>query len=101
MLLRYTEHGELSIDNNLAERMRRVQGIGRSKWTFLGSERGGRTAAVLCDLTGNLKHHGIDAFAYVQDILRRLPSQPAGQLDAPLPDISFASHPSARRKRAG
>jgi hypothetical protein len=46
-LRRYSEHGELSIDNNLAARMLRAQAIGRCNWTFLGIDRGGRTAAVL------------------------------------------------------
>jgi hypothetical protein len=50
-LLRYTEHGDLSIDNNLAERMLRAQAIGRRNWTFLGSDRGGRTAAILYSFT--------------------------------------------------
>ena len=99
-LCRYPEHGELSIDNNLAERMLRAQAIGRRNWTFLGSDRGGRTAAVLYSLTGTCKHHDIDPFAYLTDILRRLPSHPAEQLDELLPDVWFTSHPSARRKKA-
>jgi transposase len=99
-LCRYPEHGDLSIDNNLAERMLRAQAIGRRNWTFLGSDRGGRTAAVLYSFTGTRKHNNIDKFAYFTDILRRLPSQPARQLDELLPDNWFASHPSARRKKA-
>jgi transposase len=99
-LCRYPEHGGLSIDNNLAERMLRAQALGRKNWTFLGSDRGGRTAAVLYSLTGTCKHHDIDPFAYLQDILRRLPSHPADQLEELLPDVWFASHPTARRKRA-
>jgi len=46
------------------------------------------------------KHHDIDPFAYLQDILRRLPSHPADQLDELLPDVRFASHPAARRQTA-
>jgi transposase len=99
-LLRYTEHGELSVDNNLAERKLRVQAIGRRNWTFLGSDRGGRTAAVLYSLTGTCRHHDIDPFAYLQDILCRLPSLPADQLDELLPDVWFAAHPRARRRIA-
>ena len=99
-LCRYPEHGELSIDNNLAERMLRAQAIGRKNGTFLGSDRGGRTAAVLYTMTVSCKHHDIDPFAYLDDILRRLPSQPAGRLDELLPDVWFASHPSVRRKTA-
>jgi hypothetical protein len=99
-LRRYPEHGEMRIDNNLAERMLRAQAIGRKNWTFLGSDRGGRTAAVLYSLTGTCKHHDIDPFAYLRDILGRLPCQPAKRLDELLPDIWFASHPSAWRKSA-
>ena len=99
-LCRYPEHGELSIDNNLAERMLRAQALGRKNWTFLGSDRGGRTAAVLYSFTGTCRHHDIDPFAYLADILRRLPSHPAQQLDELLPDVWFGSHPSARRKKA-
>jgi transposase len=100
-LLHYTESGKLSIDNNLAERMLRSQAIGRRNSTFLRSDRGSRTAAVLLySLTGSCKYHDIDPFAYLRDILHRLPSHPADQLDELLPDGWFASHPSARRKRA-
>jgi hypothetical protein len=98
-LLRYTEHGDLSIDNNLAERMLRAQAIGRRNSTFLGSNRGGRTAAVLYSFTGSFKHHEIDPFAYLRDILGHLPTHPADQLEELLPDVWFASHPSARSKR--
>jgi hypothetical protein len=99
-LLEYTEHGELSIDNNLAERILRAQAIGRRNWTFLGSDRGDRAAAVLHSFAGTCKHHDIDPFAYLQDVLRRLPSHPVDQLDELLPDVWFVSHPSARHKRA-
>jgi hypothetical protein len=99
-LCRYPEHGGLSIDNNLAERMLRAQALGRRNWTFLGSDRGGRTAAVLYSMTCSCKHHDIDPFAYLQDVLRRLPSHLAEELDELLPDVWFASHPSARRKTA-
>jgi transposase len=51
-LIRYPESGELSIDNNLAERMLRAQAIGRRNWAFFGSDRGCRPAAVLYSMTG-------------------------------------------------
>jgi hypothetical protein len=100
-LCRYPGCGELSIDNNLAERMLRAQAIGRKNWTFLGSDRGGRTSAVLYSLTGTCKHHDIDPFAFLADVLGRLPRHPSGRFDELLPDVWFTSHPSARRKTAG
>ena len=42
----------------------------------------------------------IDPFTYLQGLLRRLPSHPADQLVELLRDVWFASHSSARRKRA-
>ena len=99
-LCRYPEHGDLNIDNNLAERMLRAQAVGRRNWTFLGSDRGGRTAAVLYSLTGTCRHHDIDPFAYLRDVLGRLPCLPRGRLDELLPDVWFRSHPAARRKSA-
>jgi hypothetical protein len=98
-LCRYPEHGELSIDNNLAEGMLRAQAIGRRNWTFLGSDRGGRTAAILYSFTGTCKHHDIDPFAYLTDILGRLPTQPGDRLGELLPDDWFEAHPQARRKK--
>jgi hypothetical protein len=37
-----------------------------------GAGHVGRTAAVLYSFTGTCKHHDIDPFAYLQDVLRRL-----------------------------
>jgi hypothetical protein len=39
------------------------------------------------------RRESIDLFAYLQDVLSRLPTQPADQLDELLPDVWFASPP--------
>ncbi len=95
-LCRYPERGVLSIDNNLAERMLHAQALGRKNGTFLGSDRGGRTAAVLYSLTGTCTHHDFDPLAYPRDILTRLPSTPTRPLDELVPDVWFMTHASAR-----
>jgi len=59
-----------------------------------------RTAAILHPFTGTCKHQAIDPFAHLRDTLRRLPPYRSDQLEERLPDIWFASHPSARRTRA-
>jgi hypothetical protein len=87
---RYLEQGYLAIDNNLSERTLRAIALGRNNWGVLGSERGGRTAAVLFTLVGTCKHLGIDPFAYLREALPGLfalgekPS--AEQLSEWLPD---------------
>jgi transposase len=76
-LNRYTTDGDLHIDNNVSERMLKLIGMGRINWLFLGSDKGGQTAAVLFSVTATCKHLGIDTFAYLRDVLERLPTHPA------------------------
>jgi transposase len=94
----YTCDGELSIDNNVSERSVRAQAIGRKNYLFVGSDRGGRTAATLYTLVGSCKRHQIDPFAYLKDILERLPTQTADRLGELLPDTWIAANSSARRR---
>jgi transposase len=68
-LKRYLEQGYLAIDNNLSERALRAIALGRNNWGVVGSETGGRTAAVLYSVVGTCKHLGIDPFAYLRDTL--------------------------------
>lgn len=84
-LNRYTTDGDLDIDNNISERTLKLIGIGRNNWLFVGSDQGGRTAAVLFSFTATCKHLGIDTFAYLRDVLTRLPTQSAERLDDLLP----------------
>jgi transposase len=72
-LVRYTTDGKLAIDNGAAERALRGLTIGRRNWLFCGSERGAQAAAVHFSLIASCHRHGIDAFAYLRDILTRLP----------------------------
>ncbi len=84
-LNRYTTDGDLHIDNNVSERTLKLIGMGRNNWLFLGSDEGGRTAAVLFSFTATCKHLGIDTFAYLRDVLERLPKHPAERLEELLP----------------
>jgi transposase len=81
----YLEHGELSIDNNKSERALRAMAVGRKNWLFVGSTRGGQTAAVLSSFMATCKAHNINPRAYLQDVLTRL-ANGTDDLDALLPD---------------
>ncbi len=84
-LKRYTTDGDLHIDNNVSERTLKLIGMGRGNWLFLGSDQGGQTAAVLFSFTATCKLLKIDAFAYLRDVLGRLPTHPAERLKELLP----------------
>jgi hypothetical protein len=46
------------------------------------------------------KRHRVDPFAYLKDILERLPAHPADRLGELLPDAWIAANPDARRRVA-
>jgi transposase len=81
----YTTDGDLDIDNNISERTLKLIGMGRINWLFLGSDNGGKTAAVLFSFTATCKLLGINTFAYLRDVLERLPTHPPEQLAELLP----------------
>ncbi len=85
-LLRYTEDGELEIDNNGAERSLRPIVVGRNNWLFYGSDKGGRTGAVLSSLIASCKRLRVEPFGYLRDLFARISSHPHHRLDELLPD---------------
>ncbi len=93
-LCRFTTDGNIPIDNNRTERTLRAQAIGRRNWMFLGSDNGGRTAAVLYSFVASAKRHHLDSEAYLADVLRRLPAitNPLALRDL-LPERWAKSHP--------
>ena len=91
-LLRYTSDGDLRIDNNATENALRPVALGRKNWLFAGSDEGGRTGAALMSLVASCKRHGLDPFAYLRDVLTRLPATPICDLDPFLPDRWKAQH---------
>src|ERR1035437_2943254 len=82
----FCKDGAVPIDNNVSEReMKRVV-LNRKNSLFVGNPRGGRTAAILASLTSTCRRHEIDPQRYLTQLLVNLPSWPARDLDAWLPD---------------
>lgn len=84
-LTRYLEDGDLCIDNNHTERTLRGIAVGRRNWTFLGSDRGGKTMAVLRSFVTSCELAKVDPFAWFQDVLTRIAECSIQQLDDLLP----------------
>jgi transposase len=95
-LRRYTEAGFLSMDNNATERINKLIARGRVNWLFVGSPRGGETAARLLSLVVSCRRLHMDSFAYLRDVFTRLPGLPASQLGDLLPHRWLAAHPEAK-----
>ena len=84
-LMRYIDDGDLPADNNWVENQIRPIAIGRSNWLFAGSLRAGKRAAAVMSLVHSAKLNGHDPYAYLKDVLERLPTQPASRVQELLP----------------
>jgi transposase len=84
-LTRFLEVGDLEIDNGATERANRDIAIGRGNWTFFGSDRGGKTAAVLMSFVAMCKRSRVEPFAWFRDVLSRIATHPVNRLAELLP----------------
>lgn len=84
-LTRYIDDGDLSIDNNHTERSIRGIAVGRNNWVFLGSDRGGRTMAVLRSFVASCELVKVDPFEWFRDVLSRIANHSIQKLDELLP----------------
>jgi hypothetical protein len=62
-----------------------VMAVGRNSWTFLGSDRGGKTFAILKSFVASCELLKIDPFKWLRDVLTRIPTHSIQQLDQLLP----------------
>ena len=93
-LNRYIADGELSIDNNRAERAMKPVAIGRKNWLFVGSAEAGRRAARLMSLVASCKENHVEPWAYLHAVISTLPA--GADLEALLPDRWLAENPTHR-----
>ena len=84
-LTRYIDDGDLPIDNNWVENQIRPIAIGRNNWLFAGSLRAGKRAAAIMSLVHSARLNGHEPYAYLRDVLERLPTQPASRIGELLP----------------
>ena len=90
-LTRYLDDGNLPIDNNWAENQMRPWALGRKNWLFAGSLESGQRAANVMSLIQSARLNGLDPYAYLVDVLRRLPTHKDSQIDELLPHVWIAS----------
>ena len=84
-LSRYLDDGNLPICNNWVENQMRPWALGRKNWLFAGSLRSGQRAANIMTLIQSAKLNGLDPYAYLSDVLKRLPTHKMKDIEALLP----------------
>jgi len=81
----FLRDGDVSIDNNHIENQMRPWAVGRKNWLFIGSQLAGERAAVVMSLLQSAKLNGCDPWAYLKDVLTRLPTQLNSRIEELLP----------------
>ena len=84
-LTRYLGDPALPIDNNFDEQQIRPWATGRKNWLFAGMLLAGQRAAAIMTLIQTAKLNGHDPYAYLRDVLMRLPTQRSRDLADLLP----------------
>ena len=59
--------------------------LGRRNWLFIGSQLAGQRAAVVMSLLQSAKLNGHEPWAYLKDVLTRLPMQLNSRIEELLP----------------
>jgi transposase len=77
--------GRVPVDNNHIENLMRPWAMGRKAWLFAGSELAGQRAAIVMSLLQSAKLHGHDPWAYLKDVLERLPTHMNSRIEELLP----------------
>jgi transposase len=81
----YLDHGILELDNNCAERSMRAIALGRKNYLFMGSEGGGRSAAIAYTLIETAKLNSVDPQAWLTDVLTRIADHKITRLSELMP----------------
>ncbi|MDZ4094940.1 MAG: IS66 family transposase, partial [Paracoccaceae bacterium] len=81
----YLDHGVLEIDNNTAERAMRAVALGRKNYLFVGSQTGGKSAAIAYTLIETAKLNGVAPPAWLAHTLARIPDTKINRIDDLLP----------------
>lgn len=84
-LTHYLTDGHVPADNNWLENRIRPITLGRKNWLFAGSERAGQRAAAVMSLIQSARLNDLDPYAYLKDVLTRLPTHKMKNIEELLP----------------
>jgi transposase len=82
---RFLRYASIPPDNNIAEASLRRVALGRANFLFVGHEDAGKNFAVLYTLVATCEKHGVNAIAYLTDVLTRVQDFPADRIAELLP----------------
>jgi transposase len=77
----YLDNGRLELDNNICERSIRPLTLGRKNYLFMGSEGGGRAAAIAYTLIETARMNAVDPEAWLTWVLTHIADHKINRID--------------------
>jgi uncharacterized protein (DUF1810 family) len=77
----YLKNGQLELDNNICERSIRPLTLGRKNYLFMGSEGGGKAAAIAYSLIETARMNRIDPEAWLTWVLAHIADHKINRID--------------------
>lgn len=85
-LITYFEHGDVPMDNNVAESVIRSFVLGRKNWLFSTSQAGAKSSAIIYSIIQTAKANDLEPYGYLRQVLTELPNATTTeQIEALLP----------------
>jgi transposase len=84
-LTRYTQNGQVEIDNNLIENSIRPVALGRKNYLFAGSHEAAQQAAMIYSFLGTCKINNVEPLGWLKAVLERIQDHSIQKLDELLP----------------
>ena len=81
------QDGRVEIDNNSVENAIRPTALGKKNWLFIGEAAAGDRGAILYTIIESCRRRGVEPFAYLKDVLTRLPQMTNKQVPELLPAV--------------
>jgi transposase len=89
----FLKEGRVEIDNNLVENAIRPTAIGKKNWLFIGEADAGERSAILYTVIESCRRRDIDPYAYLRDLLTRLPHMTNHQIPEVTPQAWLKNQP--------
>jgi len=90
----YLADGRVEIDNNLVENAIRPTAIGKKNWLFVGEADAGERSAIIYTVIECCRRRGLNPFAYLRDVLTRLPNMTNRQI----PEVTPATWQKSQKQ---
>ncbi len=96
----FLSDGRIEIDNNLVENAIRPTAIGKKNWLFVGAAGAGERSAIIYTVIESCRRREIDPWAYLRDVLTRLPHLTNRQIQQVTPEAWAKEHRAGATSKA-